>query len=117
MQFECKNYHNYRKDYSWNPGKCFCENGKYSKSVADHSTIVCDDFIFVMYIVPTDGLTNSDEKKVKYKMDFHILYTVLLVIILLFIIVVICYHYAQYTSKLKKAYYRTKNTKLINNQF
>ena len=108
MQCECKNYHNYRKDYSWNPGKCFCENGKYSKSIVDHSTIVCNDFIFIIYIVPTNVLTNSDDKKV---------YTVLLVIILLFIIVIICYHYAKYRSKLKKAYYRTKNIKLINNQF
>ena len=36
---------------------------------------------------------NSDDKNVRYKMDCHILHTVLLVVILLFIIAIICYHY------------------------
>ena len=43
--------------------------------------------------------TNSDDKKVKYKMGSYILHTVLLVIILLFIILIIYYHYAKDRSK------------------
>ena len=45
---------------------------------------------------------NSDDKKVRYKMDYYILYTVSLVIILLFIIAIICYHYAKHRSKQKR---------------
>ena len=41
--------------------------------------------------------TNSDGKKVRYKMDCYILHTVLLVILLSLIITIICYHH----SKLK----------------
>ena len=39
--------------------------------------------------------TNSDGKKVRYKMDCYILHTVLLVITLSMIITIICYHYAK----------------------
>ena len=46
-------------------------------------------------------LTNSDDKKVRYNMDFHILHKVLLVIILLFLITIICCHYAKHKAKLK----------------
>ena len=53
-------------------------------------------------MVPTNQSTNSEEKKVRNKMDCYILHTVLLVIILLFIIAVIYYHYAKRRSKLKK---------------
>ena len=31
-QFECKNYHICKKDYSWNPSTCICVNSKYFKS-------------------------------------------------------------------------------------
>ena len=41
--------------------------------------------------------TNSDGKKVRYKMDCYILHNVLLVIMLSLIITIICYHH----SKLK----------------
>ena len=34
-QRECKNYHKCKKDYSWNPSKCICKNGKYLKSIVD----------------------------------------------------------------------------------
>ena len=44
----------------------------------------------------------SDDKKVRYNMDYYILHTVLLVIMLLFIITIICYHYAKHRSKQKK---------------
>ena len=36
---------------------------------------------------------NSDDKRLRYKMDCYILCTLLLVAILLFIIAIICYHY------------------------
>ena len=39
--------------------------------------------------------TNSDGKKVRYKMDCYTLHTVLLVIMLSLIITIICYHYAK----------------------
>ena len=42
---------------------------------------------------------NSDNKKVRYKMDCYILHLILVVIILLFIIAFICYHYEKYRSK------------------
>ena len=38
-QCECKSYCTYKKDYSWNPSTCICENSKYLKSNADTSVI------------------------------------------------------------------------------
>ena len=38
-------------------------------------------------------LKNSDDRKVRYKLDYFF-YTFLLVAILIFIIVIVCYHYA-----------------------
>ena len=49
--------------------------------------------------IPTNVLTNCHNKKVRYEIDCHILYIVLLAIILLLIINVICYQYPKYTSK------------------
>ena len=65
---------------------------------------MCDQIIndveslttIVLTNVTSTVLTNSHNKKVRYKMDCYILQTVLLVIILLFIIVIICYHYAKH---------------------
>ena len=51
----------------------------------------------VTYTVPT----NSDDKKVRYKIDVYILDTVLLVTISLFMMANIYYHYAKYRSKQK----------------
>ena len=102
-----------QKDYSWNPSTCICENGKNLKRIADTSLIACDEVIYAMDIVSTNVtsiisanvtitmLKNSDDKKVRYKIDCYILHTVLLVIMLLFIITTICYHYAKHRSKLK----------------
>ena len=42
---------------------------------------------------------NSDDKKVRYKIDCCILHTVLLVIISLYIITIIRYHYVKHRSK------------------
>ena len=46
-QCECKNYHKCKKDYSWNPSTCICENIKHLKSIADTSVIQCDEIITV----------------------------------------------------------------------
>ena len=46
-------------------------------------------------------LTNSDDEKVRYKIDVYILHMVLLVTISQFMIANICYHYAKYRSKQK----------------
>ena len=87
------------KDYSWNSKICTCENSRYLKSIADS---VCIEIINASDSVSTNVtsiiwtnvtstmLTNSDDKKVRYKMYCYILYTVLLVIILLLIIAIIC---------------------------
>ena len=45
--------------------------------------------------IATNVSTNSDGKKVRYKMDCYILHTVLLVITLSMKITIICYHYAK----------------------
>ena len=85
-----------KKYYSWNPSICISENGEYLKSVADDSVIVCD-VIIVADSVSTN-VTNtvsanvtstlpihSDDKKVRYKIDYYILHTFLLVTTLLFV--------------------------------
>ena len=43
--------------------------------------------------VTSTMLTNSDDKKVRHKMNCYILHTVLLVVIPLLITAVVCYHY------------------------
>ena len=87
-QCEFKIDHKCKKDYSWTPSTCICENSKYLKRFADTSVTAFDDIISVMKIVSTT----------KTKIDCYILHTVLLVIILLLIITIICYHYANYHS-------------------
>ena len=94
-----KNYGTWKKDYSWNPSICICENDKYLKSILDTSVISCGEIISVMDIASTKMTNtiaknvsiNSDGKKVKYKIDSYILNIVLLVIILLLIVTIICY--------------------------
>ena len=109
-QYECKKYHACKKCYTWNPSTCFCENSKNLKSIADSSVILCDKIINATDSVATNVTNtmstnvinttwtnvgsivsiNSDDKKVRYKIDCCILHMILLVIILLFIIVIIC---------------------------
>ena len=88
-QCDCK------KDYSWNPSTCICENAKYLPSIANDSKIVCQEIINAANSVSINVSINFHNKKVRYKMHFYILNTVLLVNILLFIIAIICYHYAK----------------------
>ena len=51
MQCECENYRKCKKDYSWNPSTCICENSKYLKNITDTSVDECDENITVMDIV------------------------------------------------------------------
>ena len=53
---------------------------------------------------------NCHNKKGRYKIDCHILLTVLLVIILLLIITIICYHDAKHRSKQKGIHMLTINS-------
>ena len=87
-QYEWKKYSVCKKNYSWNPGTCICENDKYLKSIVDTSVITCDPIICVMDIVSTKMTStiaanvsiNLTVKKVRYKTDCYTLHTVLLVI-------------------------------------
>ena len=49
-----KNYHTYKKDYSWNPSTCICENSKYLKSVADTLVAKCYEIVIVIDIASTN---------------------------------------------------------------
>ena len=42
-QHECKKY--CKRDYSWNPSICICENGKYLKGISDTSVTVRGEII------------------------------------------------------------------------
>ena len=42
---------NVKKDYSWNPSTCICENSKYLKSIANISVTECDEIITVLDII------------------------------------------------------------------
>ena len=76
----CKKYHISKKDYSWNPSTFICENSRYSKSIADDSSIACDKIVSNTNSVSTNVtntistnvmstvLINFGYKKVRYKM-------------------------------------------------
>ena len=109
-QCECKNYPKCKKDYSWNPSTCICENSKYLKSIADTSVTECDDIIIVIdttaakktntiatHVTSTASI-NGHSNKVRY---CYILHTVLLAIMLVLIIIIICYHYAKKRYNIK----------------
>ena len=53
VNVNAKNYCKCKKDYSWNPSTCICENSKYLKSVADTSVTDCDEIIIFMNNVST----------------------------------------------------------------
>ena len=91
-----------KKDYSWNPSTCICENSKCLESITDISVTECDEIIIVMDNVSTKkaivtnvtstASINCRSKKLK---DCYILHTVLSTVILLLVIIIICYHYAK----------------------
>ena len=47
-----------KKDYSWNRSSCIWENGKYLKSTADRSVIVCNEIINARDSVSTNVTNN-----------------------------------------------------------
>ena len=111
-QFECKNYRNCKKYYSWNPSTFICENSKYLKSIADTPVIECDEIIIVMDIVSTKKTNTIAIKKtnivvtnitITASINCHskniracyILHSVFLLVLLLVIIIIVCYHYAK----------------------
>ena len=56
-------YHMCKKDYSWNPSICFCENSRHLKSFADNLAIVCDEVVHVMDNV-SPNVTNTIPKNI-----------------------------------------------------
>ena len=63
---EYKNYYSCKKDYSWNPRTCICENSKYFKSTGDTSVTECDEIILVMDNITTKKANNIATKREKY---------------------------------------------------
>ena len=98
VSVKIENYHKSKKDYSWNSSTCVSENSKYVKGVAYTLVIACDEIIPVTDIVWTTMTNaiapnvsiNSDDKKVRYKIDCYILHTVLSLLLLM--IAIIWYH-------------------------
>ena len=99
----CKKYQSCKKDYSWNPSICICDNSRYLKCIVDESVIVCDEIVNVKDSASTNVTNtlstnetnvtstvpiNSDDNIVRYKMNCYILHTFLLMIILLYIIAI-----------------------------
>ena len=48
-----KSYRACKRHYIWNPSTCICANSKYLKSKVDDSKILCDEIIYVKYILST----------------------------------------------------------------
>ena len=75
------NYRSWKKDCNWKPSTCICENGKYLKTIVDawDEIIYATDSVStnVTSIVSTNitgtTLVNSNDKKVRYKIDCYIL--------------------------------------------
>ena len=110
-QCECKNYHKFKKGYSWNSSACICENSKYLKSVADTSVTECDGIPIAIDNLSTKktntiatNITSTDSINCygKKGRDCYILHTVLLAIILLLIIIIIYSHCAKQKGIMKK---------------
>ena len=103
----------WKNEYSWNPSSCICENSGYLKNLADNSVLRCNEIVSVTDSVSTNVtstisinvtstvLINFDDKKVWFKMDYHILHMFLLETILLFMTAIICYHYEKHGQNKK----------------
>ena len=90
------------------------QKNRYLKSIVDNSVIVYNEIVSIMDIVSKNVISsvqanvtsnvsmNSDNKKIRYKMNCYNLQMFMLVVILLFLITIICYHYTKHWSKLKK---------------
>ena len=53
-----------KKDYSWNPSTCICENSKYLKSIVDTSVTECDKIVIIMDNVLTRKTNTIAMKKI-----------------------------------------------------
>ena len=53
-----------KRDYSWNPSTCICENSKYLKSIVDTSVTECDKIVIVMDNVSTKKTNTIATKKI-----------------------------------------------------
>ena len=86
----------YKKDYNLNLSIWISETSRYLKSIFDDSVIVYDETIGLTNIASINATNNvlrnvtinvsvdSDNKKVRYKMDCYIYHTFLLVTITIF---------------------------------
>ena len=93
-----------KKDYSWNPSTCICENSRYLKSTGDDSVSVCDEIINISNSVSTalkntipTNVTNTvsikpDIKKVALEKSNCLTYTISLVIIMCLLFVVVTFN-------------------------
>ena len=55
-------YRSCKKDSSWNPSTCICDNGKYLDGISDTSRIVCDGIINITHsriIYQSTKVTNT----------------------------------------------------------
>ena len=85
----------------------------YLKGIVDDSVFVCDKITSVTGSVSSNVANtistnvtctksiNSDDKKLRYKMNSYILHKFLILIKLLFMITIIFYHYWKHRSKRK----------------
>ena len=69
-QCEYKKYNACKKGFSWNPSTCVGENIKYLKMILCDETINLTDSVSTS--VTSTVSINSDDEKVRYKMDFYI---------------------------------------------
>ena len=53
-----------KRDYSWNPSTCICENSKYLKSIVDTLVTECDKIVIVMDNVSTKKTNTIATKKI-----------------------------------------------------
>ena len=102
------------KDVKVSVESIVCAKNRYLKSIVDNSVIVCNEIVSITDSVSTNVISsvpanvtsnvsiNSDNKKIRYKMNCYNLQMFMLVVILLFLITIICYHYTKHWSKLKK---------------
>ena len=109
-----KSQYQFKKDYSWNPSICTCENKKHLKCIADYAVVVCDDIVNVTDSASMN-VTNTLSKNVT-----HITSTnVYIILIVIFCIVLIsdhiiicncCYLISLYKTQFKiKMYWCTNN--------
>ena len=49
------------KDYSCNPAKCSCKNGKYSIIIIGNSVVMCHEIIETTKTIPTKGIPTKND--------------------------------------------------------